>query len=1124
MRPPLFFSILSYLFLCSNYTNTLARDGQIILDGEEGLKDTLPVENNLLKQVDFYASTNSVMYEDADGFIWIATENGLFRKVGSHFVLYSNIGSSIFRDIYEDSEKNLVIEFNAEDYVVIPRQKKSDHLYTGDAHAKITPPTSKGKNNAVVPTDLSLAPGAKITASFARNNKQFFGTSNGQLIFYDELKKDWHGIPMPDKDEIRDLLLDESGLLWILKPRSIWTYHLGRELLVKNNSAGRDAWHIEANGSNNIEITTSIQNSSQILSGNPNQLSPVTDTIEMLVKYSFKNGNNRYLLGKGDVLIVDNASIIIDTIPTNLGENVVLEHAIQLTTNRYIVLARNSGFYLLDVSDKSFSKLKSKVKQDSLLKSMYYAEENIFSANDNTDYLISTFEQGLFNAKIRSKGNDWVLESLHILSDSIYLKDVICFAQDKENGIIWIGTQKYGIIKATYYEYYLEIKERFDKKAGMINDKIYSIFVRNNNVWFYTDRGLGCLLGEKRLVFLDEQDGLPHLSGAGTSVAYDGMHLYFGTEGGTTFFNPDSLAPILEARFKNPLHTKINIEFFQNTKALSFGEKKIILIYNNESLQIRINNNDNFYADLENIQYAIAKKDNLKPEDLDWKVVERGALESINFEHYGTYFVYARVKTSGVWQYPAERIILIITPPWYLSLWFWGGLLLMFFLSIYFLKTRLEKGFEHEKTSYFANVESLEKQVAGLSEATEINFGLLKILSNYIQSKSPNALEIALIYKEYLKPYELSKYIVGLVLKFGDSSFKLYYYEREQWQEGPLENIEGTFTGYALKNGQPVIITDIKDEAQRLKYGVQEYAIRGEPAEALLIMPIKNGEEPPFSAIVSQSKTPIEYSDKQIGAMDFLSRYSLINENAILYPGIHFGESVQKAKEDWNGYYSGEAIFHFIGEWRPFYYKLVDNLFNWESDKTDFFFRLKHDTSAAYNQESLINKIFKGFAGGNITVGALILVFCAVVERKNKSNRDNPFNLAFFSKSELDDATLRNNSIVPNDQRHGELLQTAFSLGESLFFSPATNTSNIHSCEWDPIKREFKLILEVESAQKLKDSYESHRSGYFKNQERGGAGLALWNFEKLIKTECLKRYNFNLTANRVAITISTPDN
>lgn len=1125
MRQPLLIAALSYLFFCCTYTNSFAKDGQIILDREEGIKDTLPVEGALLEQSDFYASTNFVIYEDADGFIWIATENGLFRKVGTQFIHYKNIGSSNLSDIYEDRDKNLVIEFNAKDYVVIPRQKKSDHLYKGDTDAQITPPTSKGKNDAVVPTSLNLESGAKITATFARNDKQFFGTSKGQLIYYDELKKVWQEIPMPDKDEIRGLLLDESGLLWILKPRSLWMYYLGRKSLVKNNSAGRDIWHIEDNGINNIEITTSIQNSSQILSGDPNHLTPVTDTIEMLVKYSFKNGINRYLLGKGDILVVGNKGNVNDTIPTKLGEDVVLEHAIQLTTNRYVVLARNSGLYLLDVSDNSFSKLKNEARQDFFLKSMYYAEENIFSTNDNTDYLISTFEQGLFNVKIRSIGNDWVLESLHILSDSKYLKDVICFTQDKENGVIWIGTQKYGIIKAKYDGERFDVLEKFDEKAGMVNSKIYSIYVHKNNVWFYTDRGMGCLLEGERLIFLDAQDGLPHLSGAGTSVDYDGMHLYFGTESGIVFFNPDSLASTLEERFKKPLSPKINIEFFQNSKAMSFGNK-IAHIYNNELLQIRINSNDHLYAGLEISQYAIAKKNNLKPEELDWIAIEKGALESIDPENYGTYYIYARVKTSGNWQYLDEPVTLIITPPWYLSFWFWGGILLILFSAIYVIIPRWKKGFEHEKSHYIKEVEGLSNQVFLINkrreEEKEIYSAILKILSNYIQSKSPNTFEIVRIYIEILQPYGLADHIVGLAVKFGDNFFKLHYYEGGRYEESSLESIEGTFTGYSIKNKKNVTVTDMNDEAQRLKYEVSDYIIRGAPAEALLIEPIKNGEEHTFSALVSESKTPLKYSDQQKNIMNLLSEYPLINEHAILYPGIHFWESVEKAIEDWNHHYRNVATFHTTGDSRPYHYNLVDNLFCLDADKTDNLLCLKHNASSLYNDDSMINKIFKGFAENNITVGALIFVFCAVFERKKETKLENPFVRDFFSKPDVDDATLRYNNIFSSNQKHAELIQATFSLGENLFFSDM-KTSNIRLCDWNSKNREFKLVLEIKSAQKLKDNYEGHRSGSIKNNEKGGAGLALWNLEKRIKTECLHRYLFNIEDNTVTIVLSTPE-
>jgi signal transduction histidine kinase len=257
---------------------------------------------------------------------------------------------------------------------------------------------------------------------------------------------------------------------------------------------------------------------------------------------------------------------------------------------------------------------------------------------------------------------------------------VLSLYQDR-SGTLWIGTlgglNRFDLATKTF--------TYFTVKDGLPNDCIYGILAdQSDNLWLSTNNGL-CKFNPKRLTFrnYDVTDGLQ--GNEFNSGAYhrgsDGK-FYFGGNNGFNAFFPDSIKD-------NPYIPPIVITDFKIfEKSVNYG-----LIPHD----IVLNYDQNFFSfEFSALNFILPEKNQYAYQmvgfDKDWIYSGTRRYASYTNLHPGTYTL--RLKGSnndGVWNEQGISIKVVINPPWWLTWWFRGALvvgLATAAIGVYLFRTR----------------------------------------------------------------------------------------------------------------------------------------------------------------------------------------------------------------------------------------------------------------------------------------------------------------------------------------------------------------------------------------------------------------------------------------------------
>jgi signal transduction histidine kinase/streptogramin lyase len=257
---------------------------------------------------------------------------------------------------------------------------------------------------------------------------------------------------------------------------------------------------------------------------------------------------------------------------------------------------------------------------------------------------------------------------------------VLSLYQDR-SGTLWIGTlgglNRFDLATKTF--------TYFTVKDGLPNDCIYGILAdQSDNLWLSTNNGL-CKFNPKRLTFrnYDVTDGLQ--GNEFNSGAYhrgsDGK-FYFGGNNGFNAFFPDSIKD-------NPYIPPIVITDFKIfDKSANYG-----LIPHD----IVLNYDQNFFSfEFSALNFILPEKNQYAYQmvgfDKDWIYSGTRRYASYTNLHPGTYTL--RLKGSnndGVWNEQGISIKVVINPPWWLTWWFRGALvvgLATAAIGVYLFRTR----------------------------------------------------------------------------------------------------------------------------------------------------------------------------------------------------------------------------------------------------------------------------------------------------------------------------------------------------------------------------------------------------------------------------------------------------
>lgn len=259
---------------------------------------------------------------------------------------------------------------------------------------------------------------------------------------------------------------------------------------------------------------------------------------------------------------------------------------------------------------------------------------------------------------------------------------ISCMLEDS-NGNLWIGTIGGGINKFNDVD---ESFECFDKSNGLVSNIVYGMLEdQQGNLWVSTNRGL-CLITPETgsCLIYKEENGLieSQFNNGAYYKSAEGKLFFGGIEGLCSFFPYD-----IRHNYHIP---KITITDFSVTnQSIHHKSSNIMNAHISEVDTIFLNYRQN------TIQFKFAALNFLHPEsnqfsyklepfDEDWNYVGNSKAASYTNLSPGKYtFNVIGSNNDNIWNTQPYTIDLIISPPFYGTLWFKMSVVLLITCSIY---------------------------------------------------------------------------------------------------------------------------------------------------------------------------------------------------------------------------------------------------------------------------------------------------------------------------------------------------------------------------------------------------------------------------------------------------------
>jgi len=339
--------------------------------------------------------------------------------------------------------------------------------------------------------------------------------------------------------------------------------------------------------------------------------------------------------------------------------------------NKRLWIGTNNGLKYYDPDTKTFSGFENLQRDTNQLSND--AIVSLYSDNKGILWIAGTKGLTLFNTKTSQvkifKHDD--------SNPSSISSNLITYFYDDEKGTVWIGTKGGGLNK------FDKMSERFvayTTKDGLPDNTVCGILSDDNgNLWLSTNKGI-CKFtapsSENNRVICrnyNMSDGLPgdeHYFN--TCVKGDNGTLYFASTAGLVAFNPDELTD-------NTFIPHVVITEFKvlNKSVVPNDSTGILKLPADETKEIKLSYRQNVfsftfaalsYVHPEKNQYAYM----LEGFDKDWIYTDATTrVATYTNLNAGTYiFKIKGSNNDGVWNETPVEIKLIITPPWWQTLWF----------------------------------------------------------------------------------------------------------------------------------------------------------------------------------------------------------------------------------------------------------------------------------------------------------------------------------------------------------------------------------------------------------------------------------------------------------------------
>ena len=346
---------------------------------------------------------------------------------------------------------------------------------------------------------------------------------------------------------------------------------------------------------------------------------------------------------------------------------------------------------------------------------------------------------------------------------------------------LWIGTTsglyKYDIKKQTMKGFYV--------KDGLPNDKIWSIAVdKKQRVWATSNRGLIKLeelpSGKFNIHSYTIEDGLPSNEFSMAVAETDSKgRIYFGTPNGVVSFHPDSMQD-------NPNNSSIvltDLKKYGNSVPDFFNlpyVDKIQIPYEEKIFSVRFASLD--FTDASRIQYIY------KLEGYENRWIMAGKRREAFFTNLdpGKYTLLIKSSNSdGVWNEKPLTVVIEIIPPFWMTWWFRGIVIIVVLLSIGGSIRYLELRKVKRQIEALEHQQAVEKERSRISKDMhdEIGANLTKIsLLGNIASKGKQSSVLSQINETVNETIEKMDEIVWAINPSNDNLKNLTSYISEYAQ------------------------------------------------------------------------------------------------------------------------------------------------------------------------------------------------------------------------------------------------------------------------------------------------------------------------------------------------------
>ncbi len=699
--------------------------------------------------------------EDAKGSLWISTESkGAIKIIDPSRRVNERLLTQVFSA--KDGLSQLVLN-TLED-------KKGNVWFLTDIGIKIY--NKKDLSfDFFRPEGMSLG---QITSIAKNSNSTFlFGTMNGSVSKFNPETKVFETYITPE--EMFQITQGFPNIVYALhedKKSNIWISVLNWGVIRYNKKSKKRTYFNTGNGlsDNKVKSIFEDREGNILLSTSGEGVDVFTS--EKFVSHSKENGlvdnqiwaicetnDGNFWFGTNEGLAIFNPN----ETKLNAYKSISISEGLPARNARSIVKDKQGNLWIGTWGGKviKYDVSKSKLQPSAILNDIVNNLVSCLLVDKNNKLWIGTVE-GIVLFDIANQSIK-TYRTIDGLSDN----DITCLYEDSK-GIIWIGTRQKGLTAfdgKTFTKYNRENGLTYSNISAITEDNKHTIWIgtegggafsfdgktftnyktkngllsdfitlvgkdKLGNIWLGSNKGLNKYSSDKYIFssYL-KNDGYTGVETKPRAFYLDSKNnIWFGTVNGAYRYSPELDVPILLEPQTNLLNFKVNLNDVAITNPVKLSYKENSLSFNFVSISL---------SNPEGVIYKIK----LEGYDDDWKVTSKN--ESVSYSNlpHGKYtFKLMACNSSGVCNAKAMEIKIIITPPYWMTWWFYlivfGVVVsgLFAYIKIRERKLRLEKKILEDKVTERTTeiveqkkvIEEKQKEIIdSINYAKRIQFALL---------------------------------------------------------------------------------------------------------------------------------------------------------------------------------------------------------------------------------------------------------------------------------------------------------------------------------------------------------------------------------------------------------------